>query len=108
MVRIVFVNITIFVDHVTNLNTMTHRKKISNPSARKLKVYGKYVPRAWYKYALMPEIRLCGKWLQEAGFECGDEVTVKCLGNKLEITLNQIAEPEPKPVQKRRNIKNEV
>jgi len=36
----------------------------------------------------MPEIRLCGKWLQEAGFECGDEVTVRCLGNKLEITLN--------------------
>lgn len=42
----------------------------------------------------MPEIRLCGKWLQEAGFECGDEVTVKCLGNKIEITLNPMDERE--------------
>lgn len=99
--RIVFVNITIFIDDIANLNTMTHRKKSSNPSERRLKVYGKYLPRAWYGYTLMPEIRLCGKWLQEAGFECGDEVTVKCLGNKIEITLNPIDEPELVTVKKR-------
>jgi len=51
----------------------------------------------------MPEIRLCGKWLEEAGFECGDEVTVKCLGNKLEITLNLAEDVGPAPVKKRRN-----
>ncbi|MGX5857507.1 SymE family type I addiction module toxin [Dyadobacter jiangsuensis] len=87
---------------------MTHRKKSLNPSERRLKVYGKYLPRAWHGYVLTPEIRLCGKWLQEAGFECGDEVTVKCLANKLEITLNPVDEPEPIQVQKRRYAKKQV
>jgi toxic protein SymE len=73
---------------------MTHEKPSSNPTERRLTVYRKYLPRA-YKYALMPEIRLCGKWLEEAGFECGDEVTVRCFGNKLEITLNPVEKPEP-------------
>jgi len=79
---------------------MTHEKKSSQPTERQLKVYSKYLPRT-YRYAIMPEIRLCGKWLHEAGFECGDEVTVKCFGNKLEITLNPVEEPEPAPVRKR-------
>lgn len=87
---------------------MTRVKKSSNTSERRLTVYRKYLPRAWYQYTLMPEIRLCGKWLQEAGFECGDEVTVKCLVNKLEITLNPVDEPEPVPVQKRRYAKKQV
>lgn len=56
----------------------------------------------------MPEIRLCGKWLREAGFECGDEVTVRCLGNKLEITVNPVEEPEPAPVTKRRTARKDV
>ena len=66
---------------------MPHEKKSPAPVERRLTVYHKYLPRV-YRYAVMPEIRLCGKWLQEAGFECGDEVTVRCLGSKLEITLN--------------------
>jgi hypothetical protein len=80
---------------------MTHEKKSSKPTERQLTVYSKYLPRT-YRYTIMPEIRLCGKWLHEAGFECGDEVTVKCFGNKLEITLNPVEEPEPAPVLKRR------
>ncbi|MGG7664743.1 SymE family type I addiction module toxin [Dyadobacter sp. BHUBP1] len=87
---------------------MAHRKKSLNSSERRLKVYGKYLPRAWHGYVFTPEIRLCGKWLEAAGFECGDEVTVKCLGNKLEITLNPVDEPEPVPVQKRRYAKKQV
>ncbi|WP_374759184.1 hypothetical protein [Dyadobacter chenhuakuii] len=35
----------------------------------------------------MPEIRLCGKWLLDAGFKCGDEVTVRCFGNKLGLPI---------------------
>lgn len=80
---------------------MPHRKKSPNPTERRLTVYRKYLPRAWYQYALMPEIRLCGKWLQEAGFECGDEVTVKCTKNKLEITLNAAGEAEAAATPKR-------
>lgn len=79
---------------------MTHEKKSSQPTERQLTVYRKFLPRV-YQYAVMPEIRLCGKWLKEAGFECGDEVTVRCFGNKLEITLNPEAEAEPAPVRKR-------
>lgn len=86
---------------------MTHEKKISTPAERQLTVYRKYLPRV-YKYAVMPEIRLCGKWLHDAGFECGDEVTVRCLGNKLEITLNPVEEPEPTPNERRRNAIKEV
>lgn len=87
---------------------MTHRKKSSNPSERRLKVYGKYLPRPWYGYVLTPEIRLCGKWLQEAGFECGDGVIVKCFDNKIEITLNPVEEPSPAPARNRRNAQKEL
>ncbi|WP_426294770.1 SymE family type I addiction module toxin [Dyadobacter endophyticus] len=98
-----------FISYVIDVKQyfMTHEKKFLHPSKRTLTVYRKYLPRA-YKYAIMPEIRLCGRWLQEAGFECGDEVTVKCLGNKLEITLNPVDEPEPAPVKKRRAPQKEV
>jgi toxic protein SymE len=82
---------------------MTHEKKSPSPSERQLKVYSKYVPRAWHQYVVMPEIRLCGKWLLDAGFECGDEVTVRCLGDKLEIRVTPVPEPEPAPVRKRRS-----
>ncbi|MCF0074437.1 SymE family type I addiction module toxin [Dyadobacter sp. CY261] len=75
-------------------------RKSSHPTERQLTVYSKYLPRV-YQYVIMPEIRLCGKWLQDAGFECGDEVTVKCLENKLEITLNPAEEAEPAPLRKR-------
>lgn len=80
---------------------MPHEKKSPNPTERRLTVYRKYLPRAWYQYALMPEIRLCGKWLQEAGFECGDEVTVKCTKNKLEITVDAAGEAEAAATPKR-------
>ncbi|WP_374760345.1 hypothetical protein [Dyadobacter chenhuakuii] len=50
----------------------------------------------------MPEIRLRGRWLLDAGFECRDEVTVRCFGNKLEITLSPVPEPEPELNKKRR------
>jgi toxic protein SymE len=87
---------------------MTHEKKSSSPSERQLTVYSKYVPRAWQQYVVMPEIRLCGKWLLDAGFECGDEVTVSCLGDKLEIALVPPQAPEPVEVRKKRASKKEV
>ncbi|WP_026632992.1 SymE family type I addiction module toxin [Dyadobacter alkalitolerans] len=79
---------------------MTHEKKSPPPTDRHLTVYSKHVSRAWHQYVIMPEIRLCGKWLLDAGFECGHEVTVRCFGNKLEITHNQ--EPESVLNKKRR------
>ncbi|MCF2521074.1 SymE family type I addiction module toxin [Dyadobacter sp. CY351] len=87
---------------------MTQEIKSTPPTERHLTVYSKHVPRAWHQYVIMPEIRLRGKWLLDAGFECGDEVTVRCFGNKLEITLNPLPEPEPAPVRKRRFRRSEV
>lgn len=35
-----------------------------------------------------PVIRIHGKWLRQAGFEIGDEITVSQESNKLIITVN--------------------
>jgi toxic protein SymE len=40
--------------------------------SRKLKVYKKYVSRGSSRYVGMPEIRLCGIWLKQAGFELAE------------------------------------
>ena len=49
---------------------------------RSMKVYEK----SDYRYQSIPMIRLCGKWLSEAGFSIGDYVFVSCEGGKLIIT----------------------
>jgi toxic protein SymE len=51
-------------------------------------VYEKYISRAYHSYTAFPEIRLCGKWLQDAGFTCGQTVTVRHKKNKLIITID--------------------
>ena len=52
---------------------------------RQLKVYQKSSQRA-YKYVSLPEIRLMGKWLQKAGFKCGQNVRVLHQKNRIVIT----------------------
>lgn len=54
---------------------------------RKLKVYSKSAQRAGYicHYVQVPEIRLCGVWLKEAGFEIGEGVVVDYSDNKITI-----------------------
>ncbi|WP_408039319.1 SymE family type I addiction module toxin [Tenacibaculum amylolyticum] len=54
---------------------------------RKLKIYKKHQSRDWSEYAIVPEIRLEGKWLKELGFEIGKEIEIKQQKNKLTITL---------------------
>ncbi len=49
---------------------------------RSMKVYEK----SDYRYQSIPMIRLCGKWLSEAGFSIGDYVSVSCEAGKLIIT----------------------
>ena len=49
---------------------------------RSLKVYEK----SDYRYRSIPMIRLCGKWLSDAGFSIGDYVSVSCEDGKLIIT----------------------
>jgi toxic protein SymE len=56
-------------------------KKVSStatkPKIRRLKVHQKCFMRAYCRYVVYPEVRLCGKWLYSAGFVCGQGVTVK-------------------------------
>ena len=52
---------------------------------RKLKVYPKHVNRKndWLKW--VPEIRISGIWVRDAGFVTGDEVIVEVKKNLLII-----------------------
>lgn len=51
---------------------------------RQLKVYSNYFGRS-YSGVLFPEIRLCGKWLLDEGFKCGQTITIKHEKNKITI-----------------------
>ena len=49
---------------------------------RKLKVYG-YAGR---NYKEPPKIHLEGKWLEQCGFDCGDQIEVHCEQGRLTIS----------------------
>ncbi|MBA2612935.1 MAG: type I addiction module toxin, SymE family [Bacteroidetes bacterium] len=51
---------------------------------RSLKVYSKYFTR-FQGFFIAPEIRLCGKWLQNLGFNCSDNVKVITEKNRIVI-----------------------
>ncbi|MFH6957160.1 SymE family type I addiction module toxin [Flavobacterium aquidurense] len=40
------------------------------------------------RYVIFPEIRLCGKWLKDIGFEYGQSITVIHEKNRIIITAN--------------------
>lgn len=61
---------------------------------RKIKIQPKYFPRAW-KDVIFPEIRLAGKWLQDAGFSCGQFVTITQQGNSITITAVPQVQVQP-------------
>jgi toxic protein SymE len=87
---------------------MTHEEKNSISGEKRLKICSKYYPRENFRPVFFPEIRLAGKWLEDLGFECGEEVTVKYSEKKLEITLVPPVVPEPASVRKRRSAKKVV
>lgn len=60
--------------------------KSPSPEERQLKVYPKFFQRATGGSVILPEIRLCGKWLQETGFNCGQTITIWHRKGKLIIT----------------------
>lgn len=39
---------------------------------------------------VFPEIRLCGKWLQDAGFEHGQLIRVEAERNKVTIIIERV------------------
>lgn len=58
----------------------------ANRDKRELKVYG----QSGYKYRDTPTIMLKGKWLEEAGFDIDQPISVKVEHEMLTITLSQI------------------
>jgi len=60
--------------------------QIIKPNQRKLKVYSKFVSNS-HKCVTLPQIKLCGKWLQNNGFECGQHLNVLVEPKKITITL---------------------
>ncbi|WP_367118605.1 SymE family type I addiction module toxin [uncultured Chryseobacterium sp.] len=65
---------------------MKQEKKIKKFRERQLKVHQRYISRSYHRYVIFPEIRLCGKWLQDMGFNCGESVIVCHKKNKIIIT----------------------
>jgi toxic protein SymE len=87
---------------------MTHEEKISISGEKQLKICEKYYSRENFRAVFFPEIRLAGKWLEDLGFECGEQVTVKYSEKKLEITLVPPVVVEVAPVRKKRRARKEV
>ena len=67
---------------------MEQEEKFQGSGKRQLKVYEKYISRSYHRYVVFPEIRLCGKWLQDMGFSGGQSITVRHKKNKIIITVD--------------------
>lgn len=55
---------------------------------RRIKIQPKHIARSYSRYIIFPEIRLCGKWLQDLGFNYGNFATIEHQQNKIIITAN--------------------
>lgn len=62
----------------------TNERKNKKPDVRSLKIQPKTKFNR-YSQKDVPEIKLCGNWLQELGFEYGARVTVTSMPNLLII-----------------------
>lgn len=64
----------------------------NNPAVgqRRVKIQSKHVLRAYNQQTSFPEIRLSGKWLQDAGFNSGQSVTILHEKNRIVITTDPV------------------
>lgn len=68
---------------------MEQEKNGVKTGKKQLKITAKHFPRADSQYVVLPEIKLSGKWLQEAGFHCGASVMVSYEKNKITVTAHE-------------------
>jgi len=71
---------------------MKQEENFQQSGKRRIKVHGKHISRTYQRYVVFPEIRLCGKWLQDMGFDCGQNVIVRHEKNKIVITVDGVDE----------------
>jgi toxic protein SymE len=71
------------------MQTNKHVKKsgVHRPAVRSLKIQPKYRVDRWRDTSVAPEIKLCGAWLEQLGFQCGKRVIVTTMKELLIITL---------------------
>lgn len=67
---------------------MKEKTEIKRSGKRQLKIHRKYIRRSYMRYVIFPEIRLCGKWLKDIGFEYGQSITVIHEKNRIIITAD--------------------
>lgn len=58
--------------------------------SRKLKIYQKFQRTSSRQGKFIPEIRLCGKWLEDMGFDCGQRITVRLEDYRLIIEADNV------------------
>ncbi len=61
-----------------------NQKLTKRPNVRSLKIQPKFRSNK-YSQKEVPEIKLCGEWLKQFGFEHGERVTVTSMENLLII-----------------------
>ena len=74
----------IFFISIENSPRMSHLKEKA-PVLRHSKLQYKYTPRVNTRYQTVPELRISGAWLAQAGFSSGQEVAIEVFENQLII-----------------------
>ncbi len=69
------------------MHPMIRNHQSKSIAGRKLKVRSKHFSRSFRRTVVYPEILLCGKWLEQLGFVCGQTVLVQHQQNQLIITV---------------------
>ena len=73
------------------MQTLKRQRKSAprRPSVRYLKIQPKFRANRWSQ-SITPEIKLCGNWLQELGFQYGEKVTVTTMNELLIIRIDKL------------------
>jgi hypothetical protein len=63
------------------------KRTSTKPQTRQLTICNKYFARQgrYPGHVIFPSINLCGKWLQDLGFESGQAITIECRHRQLII-----------------------
>lgn len=67
---------------------INERKPIRRPNVRSLKIQPKIRINTWSE-TTVPEIKLCGNWLENLGFKADQRVTITTMDKLLIIRLDE-------------------
>lgn len=81
------------INHTLPINKGIHSilqyyKNKMNENIRRIKIYPKHSARKDIPFKIVPEIRLSGLWLKDAGFFIGDSINVEVSKNKMIIRIS--------------------